>query len=449
MLKLVFAGTFTAAVFMLSGPTLVGAADAGEAPSQVVAWEKSHAILIRTVESREDDEDLLPLKPLLGDARVVALGEPAHGLHEPLAFRNRLFAFLVQRCGFTAIAIESGFPESQQVEKYVAGGRGAARDIARDNLTWGFGKLPENEELLRWMHDYNADPRHIHKVFFYGMDLSLGGPGGFIPTILAIENALTYLDVVDVNTARVFREDFKPYIRFMGSDPDMPSSVELSGLTATIAKLNALFEREQVNYVKKTSMREFGFAQRNVVVAREANDALQVQPVMLSTPGIPPDAWKAGNARNAAMAENVRWILEQQGQGGKILVFAHNAHVMNSSQEGGVWNSLQRAPNSMGQYLRLALGNELVIIGTSAQQQAPKQAAFLAAGLPSFDAVLQMVGHPEFMLDLHSANDNLPVIKWLSQPQTIRTNVDTYMTLTPGSSFDLVMSFKETTPSMR
>lgn len=49
---------------------------------------------------------------MIGKARVVALGEPMHGAHEPMAFRNRLIRFVVEQMGFTAVALESGFTES-------------------------------------------------------------------------------------------------------------------------------------------------------------------------------------------------------------------------------------------------------------------------------------------------------------------------------------------------
>src|SRR5688500_15556326 len=75
-------------------------------------WATAHALPITTLESGGNDSDLLPLESAIGAARVVALGEPRHGVHEPLAFRNRLFRFMVEQMGFTAIALESGFTES-------------------------------------------------------------------------------------------------------------------------------------------------------------------------------------------------------------------------------------------------------------------------------------------------------------------------------------------------
>src|SRR5262245_24079887 len=94
-------------------------------------WAKAHAIQLQTVELKSDLGDMRQLKSLIGAARVVALGEPAHGAHEPLAFRNRLLRYLVEESGFTAIAIESGLPESRPIHDFVAGGPGDARQVVR------------------------------------------------------------------------------------------------------------------------------------------------------------------------------------------------------------------------------------------------------------------------------------------------------------------------------
>ena len=70
-------------------------------------WAATHAFQVTTVDPASNDSDLLRLESAIGTARVVALGEPMHGAHEPPAFRNRLFRFLVEQMGFTAIALAS------------------------------------------------------------------------------------------------------------------------------------------------------------------------------------------------------------------------------------------------------------------------------------------------------------------------------------------------------
>jgi erythromycin esterase len=153
----------------------------------------THALPLDTVEAASGVADLRRLARIIGSARVVALGEPAHGAHEPLAFRNRLFRYLVEDLRFTAMAIESGLPESRGVDEFVAGGPGdATTRVVHDNLTWGFGALQENVELVQWMREYNADPVDRHKLRFYGIDLSLGGPGGYTATPTPFDAVLSF-----------------------------------------------------------------------------------------------------------------------------------------------------------------------------------------------------------------------------------------------------------------
>ena len=145
----------TPARFGLSTTLLAYSAIAHCGEDAFAKWAATHAAPVTTVESASNDSDLLLLESTIGTARVVALGEPMHGAHEPLAFRNRLFRFLVERMGFTAIALESGFTESISARSFIEGGEGDAETAARTGLSWQ-GGFPENRELIHWMRDYNA-----------------------------------------------------------------------------------------------------------------------------------------------------------------------------------------------------------------------------------------------------------------------------------------------------
>src|SRR5882762_7369931 len=106
---------------LLSSPSVACAQESSDALRD---WAITRAIPIRTTDGETTAADLLPLKQLVGLARVVTYGEPTHGSHEPLAFRNRLFRFLVEQMGFTAIALESGFTESSSARSFIEGGEG-------------------------------------------------------------------------------------------------------------------------------------------------------------------------------------------------------------------------------------------------------------------------------------------------------------------------------------
>jgi erythromycin esterase len=71
-------------------------------------WGRKAAAPLSRVTPGPPWDDLRPLGDMVGSATVVALAEAVHGGAEPLDFRNRVFQYLVEEKGFTAIAIESG-----------------------------------------------------------------------------------------------------------------------------------------------------------------------------------------------------------------------------------------------------------------------------------------------------------------------------------------------------
>ena len=148
------------------------------------------------------------------------------------------------------------------------------------------------------------------------------------------------------------------------------------------------------------------------------------------------------------MADNLRWIMAREGTRGRLLVFAHNGHVMNSPARGtGILSVFAQAANQLGVYLRSALGNDLVIIGTSSAANGP--------GLPaatidssSLDASLARVGFRRFLLDLRTSHNNREAREWLSQPRLLRANFGAfYYNVPPASAFDVLVFIDTLTPA--
>lgn len=77
------------------------------------AWLRDNASLLRTLDPDDHDfSDLQPLRDIVGEARVVAIGESTHRAHEVYQIRHRLARFLLTRMGFTASVMESGCPKA-------------------------------------------------------------------------------------------------------------------------------------------------------------------------------------------------------------------------------------------------------------------------------------------------------------------------------------------------
>ncbi|MGN7785644.1 erythromycin esterase family protein [Niabella sp. 22666] len=400
--------------------------------SAFVRWAQSHARPLQASENAINDNDLLPVKEMIGNARVVALGEPAHGYREPLAFRNRLFKFLVQRCGFTTIAIEGDLAQSGLAADYIAGGPGTARAAA---AALSIGEpAAENIELLNWMRQYNADSAHSIKLRFYGMDIQMiGFPGDTTPNHTALDQVLTYLYQVDTLSARQANAELVPYIAQMSVVKyPLLSSKEQHSLAAMLENMLALLERQRIDFISRSSKEAYEWAHRNAIAALQRDRMMRVMPP--DQPGtIPPEAWKAMNARDAATANNINWILNSAASGGKVLVFAHNAHVKNAPTTGGVWDAFAQPPTSAGQYLKSMLGSNYFIIGSSI---APDTNTL---PVNSLDKALLQVNQPKYILDLRAAFSYPQVAYWLSLTRPMQANKVSFFMLPVGTAFDALL----------
>ena len=97
-----------------------------EVPESVKRYVAANAIPLETVEADGALTDLLPLREMIGDARVVALGEATHGTHEFFTVKHRLVRFLVTQLGFTDFALETSLTDAAEIDKYVRRGTGDA-----------------------------------------------------------------------------------------------------------------------------------------------------------------------------------------------------------------------------------------------------------------------------------------------------------------------------------
>src|SRR5207249_12166209 len=105
----------------------------------------------------QDDYDAL--LQLIGDARIVLLGEATHGTHEFYFERAAITKRLIAEKGFSILAIEADWPDSARVHRYV---RGTSADNNADEALSGFRRFPtwmwRNKvvvEFVEWLRAFN------------------------------------------------------------------------------------------------------------------------------------------------------------------------------------------------------------------------------------------------------------------------------------------------------
>lgn len=427
---------------------------AGHAASQddgaeaFLTWARTNARPLRTVEPAADTADLQALGRIIGDARVIALGEPAHGAHEPLTLRNRIIQYLVQERGVTAVALETAFTESRAVNDYVGGAPGNAVDVVRQNFSWGFGRFGENVQLIEWLREHNRDANRSRKVRLYGIDLSGADErGGFSRSRVALDEVLRFLERVDEAQSRRARLAVMAHLAsFSDRDYAQLGVTQDAAFEREIEDLAAYFHEHERAITLASSHEQYAWMLHNIAVARELQRMFRLGPPPSAGSPIRPEDWKSVNVRDAAMAANVRWVLDQEGPGARVLVFAHNAHVMNASPHGGIWSAFAASPTMMGQHLRRDLGATVRIVGTiAASNDAGLPPAFPLPG--SAEDLLANLHVQTLLLNLRDAAGNAEVSRWLSQERPLRANFSTQLDVPLGSAFDALIFQDHVTPA--
>jgi erythromycin esterase len=397
-----------------------------------VQWARDHAVPLPDCDVEAETPDFGSIAGRSGEADMVALGEPAHRAHEPLAVRNCLFRYLVERQGFTAIAIESGTAEARRLNDYVAGGEGDGSQLVRTGLSWGFWRFSENLELIEWMRRYNRDPAHTRKIAFYGMDMSGGDANGWGNARITLDAVTAYLHRFDPSASGPVRDAVSGIAgRFTETGYRALGPADQRRQRAIIGQLERYLDGHRARLIASSGGKEFAWARRNAALARQLQHMFQVS----QPPGedLSPDDWKADAVRDAAMAENARWALDREGPDGRVLVFAHNGHVMNAATRGGIWSVYRRAPTAMGQHLRAALGRKLTIVAMASGRNGPGLPP-VAGDKGRLNAALADAGTGNYLVDLRKSTNS-----WLRSRQTIRANHSTETEIVPKTSMDAVI----------
>jgi erythromycin esterase-like protein len=146
------------------------------------------------------------------------------------------------------------------------------------------------------------------------------------------------------------------------------------------------------------------------------------------------------------MAENVQWALKNEGRG-RLLVFAHDVHVMNWKDDEPRWAAVRDKPSMMGSHLRSVYGEDVYIIATSF--------ATASTALPTtkpqedgLDRSLAGLGLPLMLLDLRMARQNKDALASLSRRRPLDAVISTNLLVTPSSAFDGLFFVNRLTPAI-
>ncbi|MEU1849460.1 erythromycin esterase family protein [Streptomyces sp. NPDC019990] len=364
---------------------------------------------LRTVEPGGVTRDLRPLDRMIGDARVVGLGEATHSSHEFFTLKHRVFRHLVEEKGFRTFALEAPWSTGLRLNAYVLRGEGDPRRIMReefqrDYLWWNNA---EYLALVEWMRAYNR--RHPDDpVRFMGDDFAWAGPelydevtdyvAGAHPGLLARFTSL-YRGLRPTMSAGAYIEQYL----------NMPYAERKERADRTGRALRLL--KRQAPGADRAA---YDWAVRHATAVDQTARGYAFDF------GDPEQLRAAMRFRDSVMADNVAWWAEHTGE--KVLLSAHNAHVAYVPDDPAHY------PKMQGAFLRDRLADAYVSIGftfargsfnATAPEDEVRRFSLGPAGPGSNERTLDRVRHRDYFVDLRTAPR--PARNWLRDARPTRS----------------------------
>ncbi len=412
-----------------------------------LTWVKQHAHTLDSLEPGSGFDDLQVLKENIGAARVVGIAESMHATHEFTTLQHRIVEFLVREMDFTAVAVESGLAESKIIHDFVSG-RDAPPDFWESGLASYYSKWQEMRRLVKWIRAYNSDPTHKRKINFYGVDV----PGYYKSWMPALNVIVAYLDNVDPEYAKQTREKTAPLVQAVTAKKDIPSymaygmlaSEQRNELAVAINALVDHLELYRIDYLCRSSKNDYDWAFRAAKNLRQVDVYYRTLVEQYLNPVQPPPPV---DARDLAMADNMRWIIEREGTHGRIALLNFNTHIQTMPTK-----TVSGKSATAAMYLQSLMDIDYVAIGTAYNKgtrwdryEGPQVNEIQPSKTDSVDGILARVGLSAFILNLGSASKHGPISRFLEQD--IETRVDVSYGVTKLRSWDALIYIDEISPA--
>ena len=295
---------------------------AQDAKDKRVDWLAKNTVKLRTIDPEDDDfGDLDGLAKLIGDARIVQLGEQTHRDGATFRAKVRLVRFLHERMGFDVLAFESGLyscNEAWRAMREDPGDDGPGSDrAAKDAAALGVQPIwAESMQCAALWKYLVRRAKSKRPLVFCGFDCQVTGkaaPNLGQDLAYAVERAAPKLDTAkDIQYVHTLIEKLR-----QGSGKVANWESDGKKIDAAFAKLRGALEGG--SDTKKAFWLQLLRSLRAYIESRSTEPKLE---------GL------AGrfNPRDAQMADNLLWLANERFKGRKIIVWAATMHVQRNPE---------------------------------------------------------------------------------------------------------------------
>ncbi|MYU20726.1 erythromycin esterase family protein [Streptomyces sp. SID8352] len=297
--------------------------------------------------------------------RVLALGEPLHGVETFPLLRNALLRGLVEHRGTRLVALESDCLKGRLVDAHVRGDGTALDPTMSRGFSHGWGDRPSNRALVEWLGARNRGAGANDAVGFAGFDAPMEITGAESPRA-----ALRLLHGFLTDHAPSVPHPWERIDALLGDDvrwthPRVMWEPSRSvGDTADARELRVItddLQRLLAGVAPRYAAGDTAGALRDAELgARTAAGLLAYHRVLAET-GPEERMSRALGLRDTMMAENLAALADRERGRGPLLAFAHNQHLRRGVASMRM-TGVRPAWSPAGAHLDRALGPEYVVI---------------------------------------------------------------------------------------
>ncbi len=322
-------------------------------PPAVRAWIQQNHRVLRSLVVDKDFSDLQFFKSVLGNKRLVQLGESGHGVREFNMAKTRLIKFLHQEMGYDVIAFESGLFECYDADQRAAEFATPLQMMGAS--IFGVWSTVEVEELFRYIQTTKSSARPL---LLAGFDSQRSAAFRDFRRPAFFRSLMSSIDATAAQQAFAHDSAFSARYAVAGqtSGGYQQFSRDLQNeLQRWLTGYEAIAEFCERNRVR------LGQTANNPIIplfaAQCARSAAEFVKQIAATNG-------GGMIRDKAMAQNIDFLLKTMYPDKKIMVWAHNYHIRHANTQTLILPGLTPGINVHGEYLvELGRRNDMYTIG--------------------------------------------------------------------------------------
>ena len=279
-----------------------------------------HALEINSIHPDDDENfsDLMPLKDMIGQSRLVVLGEQSHGDGAVFLAKVRMVKFLHREMGFDVLAWESGMFDCREVDRALRDPAVPMDDVARRGIFPIWTASAQVTPVLDYCRASFGTERPLETAGF-DHQLSAGSDSRWP------QATIEFFDAAD---PRLLPGDLRASLAAglsFAADQDVE---KMRSAKSSWEKLPALMDEHRAALVEKHGEREFSF------MRRAADDAVISLKSMIQylDPQAPRQATD-NNLRDQRMGENLIWLVNEHYKDRKIIAWMATFHAAHDIQQ--------------------------------------------------------------------------------------------------------------------